>query len=86
MTRETQIINFAKDNCRKIAQETDYTRCAAFEGIITGAEWADKTMLDNVCRWLDMNLNDYITEGNREGMSKEKREEMFKDLRKDMKV
>lgn len=84
MTREIQIIKFANDNCIQIAEETDYTRCAAHEGIILGAKWADKTMLDNVCKWLDMNLNDYITEGSREVISREKREEMFKDLRKDM--
>lgn len=84
MTRETQIINFANDNCRKIADETDYTRCAAFEGIITGAEWADKTMLDKVCKWLEINLIDYISEGCRVGISSKNLDELIRDLRKDM--
>lgn len=65
---------------------TDYKDTAAFEGIIKGAKWSDKTMIDKVCEWLDMNLNDYITEGSHEGISREKREELFKDLRKDMEV
>lgn len=27
---------------------------------IDGAEWADKTMLDNACRWLEDNVGEYI--------------------------
>lgn len=79
MTRDEQIRQKAISEQRELMTSYDW-RC----GFISCAKWADKTMLDNVCRWLDMNLNDYITEGSREGMSKEKREEMFKDLRKDM--
>lgn len=79
MTRETQIRQTAISEQKGLMESCDWRG-----GFVSGAKWADKTMLDNVCRWLDMNLNDYITEGSREGMSKEKREEMFKDLRKDM--
>lgn len=32
----------------------------AFEA---GAEWADRTMIDRVCEWLDSNLERYVFEG-----------------------
>lgn len=84
MTREKEIKNEAKLKCYDIASEVDYKSSAAYDGFVMGAKWADKTMLDNVYKWLNMNLNDYITESSREGISREKREEMIKDLRKDM--
>lgn len=27
---------------------------------IVGAEWADKTMIEKVCKWLKENANDYL--------------------------
>lgn len=88
MARLKEIENFALMSYKNIARKIDYadTETAAFEGIIKGAKWSDKTMIDKVCEWLDMNLNDYISEGSREGISREKREELFKDLRKDMEI
>ena len=29
------------------------------DGIIWGAKWADKTMIDKACRWLDKNITNY---------------------------
>lgn len=29
------------------------------DGIIWGAKWADKTMIDKVCKWLDKNITNY---------------------------
>lgn len=55
-------------------------------GFEEGDKCATKSIIDKVCEWLDMNLNDYISKGAREGISREKREKLFKDLRKDMKV
>ena len=51
------------------------------------AEWADKTMLDKVCQWLDENMQDYancVYEG--EELTDEARvsSNLMKDLRKAM--
>lgn len=51
MTREEEI--FQKAN------ELYYTH-APFEATIEMAKWADKTMLDKICEWLDKNANKYI--------------------------
>ena len=32
-------------------------------GFISGAEWADKTMLDRACEWLKENIDLYTFEG-----------------------
>ena len=81
MAQYEQIQQKAISEQRELMESYDW-RC----GFISGAIWDNKTMIDKVCEWLDMNLNDYITEGSREGISREKREELFKDLRKDMEV
>lgn len=52
MTRYEEKENFASIRCKDIAGETDYKDTAAFEGIIEGANWADKTMIDKACNWL----------------------------------
>lgn len=52
MKRHKEIKNFALACCKDIAGETDYTDTATFEGIIKGANWADKTMIDKACKWL----------------------------------
>lgn len=48
MTREEEIKLVA--SCHIAADIEDYKEF--YEGFIKGAEWADKTMLDRVCKWL----------------------------------
>ena len=52
MTRHKEKENFALMRYRDIAGETDYKDTAALEGIIVGANWADKTMIDKACEIL----------------------------------
>lgn len=84
MTREEEIKNEAKLKCHDIASEVDYMSSAAYDGFIMGAEWADKSMIDKVCEWLNMNIIDYITEGSREGISHENQKQLIEDFRKAM--
>lgn len=49
-----------------------------------GAKWADKTMINKACEWLNMNIIDYITEGSREGISLENQKQLIDDFRKAM--
>jgi hypothetical protein len=84
MTRNKEIYNFAKEHHKDISGEVDYTDTAAFEGIIKGANWADKTMIDKACEWLDMNIIDYIVEGSREGISLEDKKQLIEDFRNAM--
>lgn len=53
MTREEEIRNEAKLKCHDIAGEVDYKSSAAYDGFVMGAEWADKTMIDKACEWLN---------------------------------
>lgn len=84
MTREEEIKNEAKLKCYDIASEVDYKSSAAYDGFVMGAEWADKTMIEKACEWLNMNIIDYITEGSREGISLENQKLLIEDFRKAM--
>lgn len=84
MARNKEIDDFALAHYKDIAGETDYTDTAAFEGIIKGANWADKTIIDKACEWLNMNIIDYIVEGSREGISLEDKKQLIEDFRKAM--
>ena len=53
MTREEQIRNYAINNC--IQDDIDDT---SYELIIETAEWADETMIDKACEWLELHIND----------------------------
>lgn len=33
---------------------------AKSKGFIDGAKWADKTMIEKACKWLEANANDYL--------------------------
>ena len=48
MTREEQIKNYAIINC--IQDDIDDT---SYELIVETAKWADETMLDKACKWLN---------------------------------
>lgn len=54
MTREEEI---------RQAQVAIYgtEHCRAAEHFEQGASWADKTMLDRACEWLEKELKNYIT-------------------------
>lgn len=56
MTREEEI---------RQAQVAIYgtEHCRAAEHFEQGAQWADKTMLEKVSKWIDDNLERYILEG-----------------------
>lgn len=58
MTREEEIKNEAKLICRDIASEVDYKSSAAYDGFVMGAKWADKTLIEKACEWLENNLAD----------------------------
>lgn len=48
MIQIEEMEKFAKTHCKDIAGETDYINNAAFEGIVEGAKWAKKMMIENV--------------------------------------
>jgi hypothetical protein len=65
MTREEEIQNACKTSITETItcsgygftdRATDLLECA-FE---KGAKWADKTMIDKACEWLENNINDYL--------------------------
>jgi hypothetical protein len=49
-----------------------------------GAKWADATMIDKACEWINMNIADYIVEGSREGISVENKKQLINDFCKAM--
>lgn len=57
MARQREIEVFAAINCKNVAEEADCKSTAAFEGIIVGAKWADKTIIDKACEWLKFHVS-----------------------------
>ena len=59
MTRKEEIDKEANSfaNTVSVGEEETAKNWSAF---ISGAEWADKTMLDKVCEWLEDNIYDYL--------------------------
>ena len=53
------------------------------DAYIEGAEWADKTMLDRVCEWLEDNIYDYLYIYQVFNVA-EYKHELIEDLRKAM--
>lgn len=47
MTRQEEIVNQAVKEQSQLYQQPEWRA-----GFISGAEWADKTMLDRACEWL----------------------------------
>ena len=68
MTRKDRIIEEALSysGCSKewfndngyCGESTSYDDAHSF---VHGAEWADETMIDKVCHWLERNISDYVT-------------------------
>lgn len=53
MTREEEI------NLIAICAAPDENYEEFRDGVIWGAKWADKTMIDKACEWLDKNITNY---------------------------
>ena len=56
MTREEEIELAA--SCHIAASNEDFKEY--YEGFIAGAKWADETMIDKACDWIQMNATKYI--------------------------
>lgn len=61
MVREEQIIETAKEyyNPKNGSPFSLQMRV----GFITGAKWADETMIEKACEWLDNNAEDFAIDG-----------------------
>ena len=59
MTREEQIIETAKEYYNPKSSGTPYSFQMRV-GFITGAIWADETMLENVCEFFEPRLTAFI--------------------------
>lgn len=65
MTREKQIIKEAERliDPYEMVIDWEYER-GLKEGFVKGAKWADETMLDKACEWLEnVNTDDYMDSG-----------------------
>lgn len=51
MTRKEEIEKFAESQ-----MDCEYRDDSAYNGIILGAEWADETLIEKACRYLDANF------------------------------
>lgn len=75
MTREKEIEQAMKESVAGITpQATDLLECA----FTKGAEWADATMLDKVCKWLKENVKVFQKEGIGDFILANLRKEMMK--------
>ena len=54
MTREEHIYEASKAYSEYEYNKTDYEN-----GFINGAKWADETMIENACKWLEQHKEDY---------------------------
>ena len=59
MTRKEKIQNYAYSNCI-----TDGIDDTSYSLIVDAISWADETMIDNVCEWLDkVDTDGYMDSG-----------------------
>lgn len=80
MTRDEEIRNKAVNEQKLLMESMDYRA-----GFISGAKWADGTMIDRVCKWLENNVNNYIITDDYLGKVQLKISSiMFDDLKKIM--
>lgn len=54
MTREEQIYEASKEYSEYEYDQTNYEN-----GFINGAKWADETMIEKACKWLEQHQEDY---------------------------
>lgn len=57
MTREEEILQRAKEEAWYIADTSQTKEDAAIGGYCLGAKYADKTMLDRACEWLELRVS-----------------------------
>lgn len=55
MTREEQIHNYAYNNC--ITEDVDDN---SYSLIVDAIKWADETVIERACKWLQLNAIKYI--------------------------
>lgn len=79
MTREGQIKNYAINNC--IQDDIDDT---SYKLIIETAEWADETMLDKACEWLENMDFAFEYQYSEDGFVFFDKEKLINDFRKAM--
>ena len=65
-------------NTVSVGEEEITNTWAAF---ISGAKWADRTMINRVCEWLEDNIYDYLYI-NRDFNEADYKHELIEDLRK----
>jgi len=54
------------------------------DDFVNGAEWADETMIEKVCDWLEDNIYDYLYI-NRDFNEADYKKDLIEDLKKSMK-
>lgn len=87
MTREEQIEQAAEDfagiNYDVETESDSFYHHVQKESFMTGAEWADKTIVDNICEWLNNNLTEenYL-EFDEDGFLSINKENIINDIRK----
>ena len=82
MTRKEEIKQAAEEYYNEVKYLSDLSAfpIAAFK---EGAEWADRTMIEKVCEWLEDNIYDYLYI-NRDFNEADYKNELIEDLRKAM--
>lgn len=83
MTREEQIIETAK---------VYYNPKSGFPyslqmrvGFTTGAQWADETMVEKMCNWIDSNIDKYtMANGDKIVLSKSFKEDFIKAMENEL--
>lgn len=81
MTRKEEREKAAKIRADQYSHPVEWNDC--YHHWIEGAEWADKTMLDKVCEWLEDNIYDYLYI-NRDFNEADYKYGFIEDLRKTM--
>lgn len=81
MTRKEEIEQAAKQSIKGDSFEDG---CIGKGYFIIGAEWADKTMLDEICEWIEDNIYDYLYI-NRDFNEADYKHELIEDLKKAIK-
>ena len=91
MTRKKEIEQAMKESVAETiyvggwgmtSQATDLLECA----FTKGAEWADTTMLDKVCKWLEENVEYAVMKKNGKHTIELASMELVEDLQKDMRI
>ena len=84
MTRESEIKKRLFEISTSNFNNSVVDSSAYFAGYVDGAEWADRTMIEKACEWLDCYIDNYlfIDAENKAGI---KWDDFINDFRKAMK-